>query len=373
MPNRLLRVVLRMTLLAAAAAPSATVLRADGPAAAGAPPGHSIHGEAFSAGPRRRLPARPGCGVVHFPVTTAVPEAQAFFDQGVGQLHGFAYWEAERSFRTVLQLDPACVMAHWGLAMANIQNEPRARQLIAKAVGPAFDMAAPREKAWIEAARKWFAEHASADARKAAAVEFIGALEKIALDHPHDLEAPAFLVGFSWWHMSRSGVSIPSLLAVDALAESVLAREARHPIHHYVIHLWDHRRADRALRSAAACGPAAPGIAHMWHMPGHVYSELRRWNDAAWQQEAAARVDHAATLRAHVYPDQIHNLAHNSEWWVRNLNHVGRVRDALATAANMVAMPRVPRSKDAKPEAEQRFEEEGSGWQLGSQRLRSDV
>ena len=104
-------------------------------------------------------------------------------------------------------------------------------------------------------------------------------------------------------------------------------------------------------------------------MPGHVYSELERWNDAAWQQEAAARVDHAHMLRAHLYPDQIHNFAHNSEWLVRNLNHVGRVRDGLAIAANMVAMPRVPRSKEAKPDAAQRFEEEGSSWQHGRNRL----
>jgi len=348
---------------------AAVAARADAPADDAVAPGHSLHGEAFSAGPRRRLPLQEGCGPVRFPVTTAVPEAQAFFDQGIGQLHGFAYWEAERSFRTVRQLDPECVMAHWGLAMANIQNEPRARQMIALATGPALDKATPREKAWIEAARALFAEHKNDDARKAAATEFIAALEKIALDHPDDLEAPAFLVGFSWWYKSRAGVPIPSLLAVDALADTVLAREPRHPVHHYVIHLWDHQRAARALRSAAACGPAAPGIAHMWHMPGHVYSELRRWNDAAWQQEAAARVDHSATLRSHVYPDRIHNLAHNSEWWVRNLNHVGRVRDALAVAANMVAMPRVPRPKEGAATGEESFDEQGSCWQLGRDRL----
>jgi len=340
---------------------------ADGPE--GVAPGHSVHGEAFSVGPRRRLPPQPGCGEVHFPVTTSVPEAQTFFDQGIGQLHGFAYWEAERSFRTVLALDKDCVMAHCGLALANIQNEARARQLIALATGPALDKATPREKAWIEAVRKLFAEHKNDDARKAAATEFLSALEKIALDHPDDLESRAFLVGFSWWFKSRSGVPIPSLLAVDALADAVLAVNPRHPIHHYVIHLWDHHRAARALRAAAACGPAAPGIAHMWHMPGHVYSELRRWNDAAWQQEAAARVDHAATHRTHVYPDQIHNFAHNSEWLVRDLNHVGRVRDALAIAANMVAMPRVPRAKEGKPEADQRFDEPGSCWQYGRDRL----
>ena len=332
-------------------------------------PGHSVHGERFSDGPRRRLPLIPGCGEIQFPVTTSSSEAQAYFTQGVGQLHGFWYWEAERSFRTVLQLDPNCVMAHWGLALANIQNESRARQFIAAATGPAFDAATPREKAWIEAARKLFAEKKDDAERKAHAAEFVAALEKIAMDHPDDLEARAFVAGFVWWNKSRVGLPIASPLALDALADQVLARNPRHPVHHYLIHLWDGSRPKQALRSAALCGPSAPGVAHMWHMPGHAYAELERWHDAAWQQEAAARVDHAQMVRAHLYPDQIHNFAHNSEWLIRNLNHVGRARDALVIGTNLIAMPRIARSREVKPDPSQSFQEDGSSWQLGRDRL----
>ena len=362
-------------LIAASLSASTTSGRADdapatAPAPAAAPsPGHSLHGESFSEGPRRRLPLTPGCGVVRFPITTTSPEAQAYFEQGVGQLHGFWYWEAERSFRTVLQIDPACVMAHWGMAMANIQNEARARQIIARATGPAFDAATPREKGWIEAARKLFAEKKDDAERKAHAAEFLAAVEKIALDHPDDLEARAFLVAFSWWNKSRVGLAVTSPLAIDALALQVLAKTPLHPIHHYLIHLWDGSRPAEALRSAAQCGQSAPGIAHMWHMPGHTYSELKRWQDAAWQQEAAARVDHAQMLRAHLYPDQIHNFAHNSEWLIRTLNHVGRAREGLAIAANLVALPRIPRSKEVKPDPAQIFDENGSAWQYGRDRL----
>ncbi len=311
----------------------------------------------------------PGCGDVTFPVTTAAPEAQQYFNQGVGQLHGFWYWEAERSFRTVLQIDPNCVMAHWGMAMANIQNEARARQLILKASGPALDAASPREKAFVEAANKLFAEKKDDAERKTAAADFVAALDRIALDHPDDNEARALVVAFSWWNKSRHGIPIPSPLAIDALAGQVLARNPRHPLHHYLIHLWDGVRPAQALRSAAICGPSAPGIAHMWHMPGHVYSELERWQDAAWQQEAAARVDHAHMLRAHLYPDQIHNFAHNSEWLARNLNHLGRATEAVSISTNLIAMPRIPRSKEVKPAPDQRFEEEGSAWQYGRNRL----
>ena len=106
--------------------------------AADAPPGHSVHGDSFDEGPRRRLPLLPGCGNVSFPVTSSHPEVAAYFNQGVAQLHGFWYWEAERSFRTVLQLDPSCLMGHWGMAMANLENEERARKLIAKVTDDAL-------------------------------------------------------------------------------------------------------------------------------------------------------------------------------------------------------------------------------------------
>ena len=81
----------------------------------------------------------------------------------------------------------------------------------------------------------------------------------------------------------------------------------------------------------------------MWHMPGHIYSKLKRYGDAAWQQEASARVDHAHMIRARLMPDQIHNFAHNNEWLVRNLIFVGRVNDALDLSRNLISLPRHPK------------------------------
>src|SRR4051812_33674655 len=77
-----------------------TALADDEPVAPGkSQPGHSSHGEAFNEGPRQKAELMPGTGEVHFPVTTKNELAQKFIDQGVGQLHGFWHFEAERSFR----------------------------------------------------------------------------------------------------------------------------------------------------------------------------------------------------------------------------------------------------------------------------------
>src|SRR5258708_14373761 len=80
----------------------------------------------------------------------------------------------------------------------------------------------------------------------------------------------------------------------------------------------------------------------MWLMAGHIFSDLNRCADAAWQQEASARVDHAYMLRDHILPDQIHNYAHNNEWLIRDLSHIGRVRSAIALARNLIEIPRHP-------------------------------
>jgi peroxiredoxin len=336
-------------------------------------PGHSLHGEIFSEGPRRRGALLPGMGEVSFPVTSGHPEVQAWFNQGVGQLHGFWYWEAERSFRTVLQLDPECWMGQWGLAMSCLENPERARAFLEKAEGAVLDKLTAREKSWIQATRKYLQPHSDDEARKKAARLFLSELEDIAAAHPDDLEARAFVLGLQWGKKSQLGLESTSHFAMDAIGQSILRENPRHPVHHYLIHLWDGDKTARALKAAAMCGPVAPGIAHMWHMPGHVYSDLERWADAAWQQEAAARVDHAQMIRSRTMPDQIHNFAHNSEWLVRNLNNLGRVRDALTISTNLIEMPRIPRSAKVTDQPDQKFEETKGAWDLGNSRLRDTL
>ena len=136
---------------------------------------------------------------------------------------------------------------------------------------------------------------------------------------------------------------IQSHAALDALLADIFRRNPRHPAHHFRIHLWDYRKENLAIHAAAECGPSAPGIAHMWHMPGHTYSRLHRYADAAWQQEASARVDHAHMIRDRVMPDQIHNYAHNNEWLIRDWLNIGRPKAALSLAKNMIELPRHPK------------------------------
>ena len=112
--------------------------------------GHSMHGDAFNEGPRQKAFLMGETGRIHFPITTKSAQAQKFFEQGVGQLHGFWYFEAERSFRQVAALDPESATAYWGMAMANVNNVKRALGFIEKAVALKAKVS-ERERQGIEA------------------------------------------------------------------------------------------------------------------------------------------------------------------------------------------------------------------------------
>src|SRR5688500_8409273 len=94
-------------------APAAASAPAEATPAPGPLPGHSYHGETFNEGPRQSAVLLEGMGNISFPVTTANEDAQRFISQGVAQLHGFWYYESERSFRQAAALDPECAMAYW--------------------------------------------------------------------------------------------------------------------------------------------------------------------------------------------------------------------------------------------------------------------
>ena len=304
------------------------------------PAGQSQHGEAYNEGPRQQAHLMPGMGHVHFPIATRSQLAQKFFDQGIGQLHGFFYLEAERSFRQVAALDPFCATAYWGIAMANVNNAKRAKEFIKTAEKYQAGVS-PREQLWIAALANFHRDEKKPE--KERRQEYQKALEAIVKNFPADVEAKA-LLAVEYWMGNSKGVPYGDKKKVDALLDPILSANPLHPANHYRIHLWDEgARATNALISAANDGASAPGIAHMWHMSGHTYSALKRYSDAAWQQEASARVDHAYMMGNHVLPDQIHNFAHNNEWLIRDLNHIGAARRAVDLAKNMIELPRHPK------------------------------
>jgi peroxiredoxin len=302
--------------------------------------GHSSHGEAFDIGPRQKPWMMEGIGKSHFPVTTSNPEAQVWFDQGNTLLHSFWYYEAERSFRWVLKLDPDCAMAYWGLARSVGETSDRASTFI-KEAAKRKSKVSEREKLYIEA---WEAlvptdlpkeaggNDDSYDKRRARHREL---LEKIVLRYPDDVEAKALL-----WR-AQSYPTSPYLN--ELLLRQVLAREPNHPgAHHYRIHNWEGEEAAQALDSCARFVKIAPRIGHALHMPGHTYSTLGMWNEAAISMDSATRVEKEYMRRRLAFPFNSWNYAHNQNYLCYIQEQLGMADAALSGARQLLAAPRDP-------------------------------
>ena len=105
-------------------------------------------------------------GKVSFP-TSCSPDVQADFERGVAMLHSYWFNYARKTFEAVLQRDPACAMAYWGVAMDILGNTlvgPPSRTDAqaawdtlekARAIGAKTE----RERDWIEALSAYYRDH----------------------------------------------------------------------------------------------------------------------------------------------------------------------------------------------------------------------
>ena len=278
-----------------------------------------------------------GIGRSHFPVTSAISELQDWFDQGHTLLHSYEYWEAERAFRWCLKLDPECATVWWGLARAVGSHSSRFAPLLREAMRRRMGVS-ERERRYIEAwARVYEPDLAGAyeqrDPKRDRSAALATELERISLAYPDDVEAKALLV--------NHGMSKSMRLANEALLREIERVEPEHPgVHHYRIHVWDGKDGEQALESCRVYGRIAHALGHSNHMPGHVYSSMGMWHEAAIWMESATRVELAAMQTRQVFPFQYWNFPHNRNYLSYIQEQLGRPADALAGARNMLLTPR---------------------------------
>jgi len=315
-------------------------------------PGHSQHGSAFDTGLRQKPWKMEGIGHTHFAITTKVPEVQVWFDQGNTLLHSFWFEEAERSFRWCLKLDPDCAMAYWGLARCGMNwftarhapSDPvleRSKDFLKEAVRRK-DAVSERERMYIEAWDDAF------DLESDKPNEILARrLQQIALKFPDDIEAKALYALFS----IRPG----GALGTEMVIREVLAKEPDHPgAHHYRIHNWDGVATEQGLPSCARYGPIAPNIGHSNHMPGHNYSKLGMWHEAAISMDSATRVELRYMNERLALPFEMWNFAHNRDYLCYIQEQLGMERASREGARSLIAAPRNPQLSDK--EGDETFE-----------------
>ncbi len=273
-----------------------------------------------------------GLGTLSFKITTANPQAQAYFDQGLRLAYAFNHPEAQRAFRKAQKLDPGCAMCFWGEALVlgpNI-NGPMAPEAVAPAfaaVQKAQALAAAtsaRERLLIAALAKRYAEDPQAD-RKALDAAYATAMGNAAEVLPDDDDVAVLyaeaVMDLTPWNYWQPGGHEPTPLAVPVVPtlERVLARNPSHPgaAHFYIHAVEASDRPQRAEPFADRLAAEMPAAGHIVHMPSHIYFRIGRYLDAYAVNKTASAVDETylsatdAPMNAYrlgYYPHNIHFL-----------------------------------------------------------------
>ncbi len=273
-------------------------------------------------------PLYEGMGSDQYPISTAHPLAQAYFDQGLNLTYGFNHLEAARSFEAAEKIDPNCAMCAWGHAFVlgpNI-NLPMAED----AVQPAFSAIARakalageangKERALITALATRYSPDPKAD-RAALDEAYREAMTTLARLYPEDdtisvLTADAIMNTQIWDYWNTDGTAKGQADLAIALVETVLERN---PEHAGAIHLYIHLmeagpEAARAEPHARRLGGLAPASGHLVHMPSHIYYRLGLYRESldanvaaiAADEKYLAQSDDAGIYRYGYYPHNVH-------------------------------------------------------------------
>jgi tetratricopeptide (TPR) repeat protein len=238
-------------------------------------------------------------GTVSFPVSCATAE-QAPFDRGVALLHDFWYQEAQRQFEEIARADPACAMAHWGVAMSSFHQiwaRPGESAIaqgweeMQKAQSPAAKTA--RERAYIAALTDFYRPGKPQYLERAAA--YSDAMGKLYAQYPDDVDAGAFYALSLLAAESPDDTSLSAHHKAMAVLTPLFVKYPDNPgVDHYIIHSCDNpSMAAEGLAAANHYGEIAPSGAHAAHMPGHIYARL-----GMWPQDIKANLSSVAASKA---------------------------------------------------------------------------
>jgi tetratricopeptide (TPR) repeat protein len=292
----------------------------------------------------------PGMGTLHHPVSTANPDAQKFFDQGLTFIYAFNHHEAVRSFKRAAELDPLMAMAYWGIALAlgpniNLDVDPEREKAACDAIQKAFSLAskAPKsERSYIEALARRYSIDPKADLKKLA-VDYKNAMGELVKHYPDDLDAATLYAESAmdlrpWQLWTTDGKPAEGTEEIVTVLESVLRRDPNHPgaIHYYIHAVEASPNPERALAYAPKLPSLIPAAGHLVHMPAHIYQRTGDYESAALSNQEAARADEAYikyTGAQGIYP--LMYYSHNLHFLAIAYSMEGRFADAMNAARQL--------------------------------------
>jgi hypothetical protein len=251
-------------------------------------------------------------GKVTFPVSCNAA-AQKEFETSMAYYHSFDWVQVKASLDRVLQADPSCGMAHWGHALALLDNpfvwpanlppkvlaDGQAQIDAARAAG----LKTQRERDYVDALAVFFKDADKLNHRtRATALE--AAMQAVALKYPEDTEATILHSLVLSATFDPADKKYTNQLKAAKTLEPIFAKQPQHPgVAHYLIHSYDYPPiAGQGLDAARRYASIAPDAAHAQHMPSHIFTRVGYWKDSVESNRQSARVDRDRTAQSpHAY------------------------------------------------------------------------
>jgi tetratricopeptide (TPR) repeat protein len=303
---------------------------------------------------------------------SCAPAAQATFERAIALLHSFWWQEGEKVFHEVLERDPHCAIATWGIATILIGNTfatgptPAQAQRAQEAIerGRAIGAKTERERLFIEAVAAYYDRFA--DRPHGARIKSLSdAFETVAQRFPEDDEAQIFSAIYLTATQSPTDKTFASALRAAAILEAQFTKHPDHPgVAHYLIHAYDYPPiAAKGLTAAKRYAEIAPSAPHALHMPSHIFTRV-----GAWQESAATNARSAAVAQAENEPnDQVHAMDYMAYAYLQ-LARDGDARRVLEEAPQVAGVkPMVRSSPYALAAIPARYAVERSAWQEAAQ------
>ncbi len=302
--------------------------------------------------PADSVPLYDNLGKHHVAITTTVPRAQQFFDQGLRLVYGFNHGEAIRAFTEGARLDPNCAMCYWGIAYA---YGPHVNAGMDSASGVAAYASAQKALALAARAKPWEQAYIRAVARRYAAVPpadraaldsaYARAMCDVSKQYASDLDAVTLcaeammdLRPWNYWKQP-AGEPYPGTLDIVAGLERVVRSNPNHPgACHYYIHAVEAVQPEKAVACAERLAALMPGVGHMVHMPAHIYIRVGRYADAIQSNVHAVHTDEVyieGQRPQGVYP--LGYYPHNLHFLAFAATMSGRGAQAIEAARSLVS------------------------------------
>ena len=245
-------------------------------------------------------------------------ETREAFDLAVALLHSFQYTEAEKAFVKVIDADPNCPMAYWGVAMSIYHaawfpptNEDLSKGYEVLKIAKSLPMD-DKQRDYINAIDAFYSDWENTD-HNTRAKRFEDKMEQVYLKYSDDTEAAIFYALALFSTRDRVGKEYKNERKAGKILEGLFSENPNHPgIAHYIIHNYDNPvLAKEGLETARRYASIAPASAHAQHMPSHIFTRLGIWQesiDSNLQSNESARCYASAAKFSGAYFEELHAI-----------------------------------------------------------------